>query len=163
MSKARMAGVFYLLVFAVGSFALLGGRARSAAALVGGGLYIVVNVLLYQLFKPVSQPVSFIAACVSLAAIVIGSLDLLPVNTLVFFGVYCLLIGYLILRSSFVPRVVGILMLFAGLGWLTFASPALARRLFPFNFAPGLIGEAALTVWLLFSRVGTTSTRPVHT
>jgi hypothetical protein len=48
---------------------------------------------------------------------------------------------------------VGVLMVFAGVGWLTFAFPSLARSLSPFNFAPGLIGEGALTLWLLFTRV----------
>src|SRR5204862_6534957 len=69
--------------------------------------------------------------------------------TLVIFGVYCLLIGYLILRSTFLPRAVGALMVFAALGWLTFLSPALARDLYPYAFLPGIIGEGALTLWLL--------------
>jgi len=46
---------------------------------------------------------------------------------LVFFGVYCLLIGYLIFRSAFLPRILGVLMGFAGLGWLTFLSPNSGR------------------------------------
>src|SRR6266436_4128408 len=40
----------------------------------------------------------------------------------VFFGVYCLLIGYLIFRSPFLPRILGVLMAIAGFGWLTFLS-----------------------------------------
>ena len=50
---------------------------------------------------------------------------------------------------TFLPRVLGALMTFAGLGWLTFLSPALATYLYPYNFALGIIGEGALTVWLL--------------
>jgi hypothetical protein len=68
---------------------------------------------------------------------------------LVFFGFYCLLIGYLIFRSSFLPRILGVLMAFAGLGWLTFLSPPLVRYLSPYNQTPGTIGEGALTLWLL--------------
>ena len=49
----------------------------------------------------------------------------------VFFGLYCLLIGYLIFRSAFLPRILGVLMAFAGLGWLTFLSPPLANYLSP--------------------------------
>ena len=161
MSTARLAGIFYLLVFVTGSMALVGGRVGSAAMPIAAALYIVVTVLLYQLFKPVNPVVSLIAAGVSLAGIVIGPLRLLPVNALVFFGVYCLLIAYLSCRSRFVPKTVAVLMIFAGLGWLTFASPALARTLSPLNFVPGLIGEGALTCWLLFTRVGTPSARVI--
>ena len=66
-----------------------------------------------------------------------------------FFGVYCLLIGHLILRSTFMPRILGVLMMCGGLGWLTFVSPSLADSLSPYNLAPGMIGEGALTLWLL--------------
>jgi hypothetical protein len=68
---------------------------------------------------------------------------------IVFFGFYCLLIGYLIVRSSFLPRALGVLMAIAGLGWLTFLSPPLANDLVPFNLLSGLLGEGSLTVWLL--------------
>lgn len=68
---------------------------------------------------------------------------------LVFFGFYCLLIGYLILRSTFLPRVLGVLMAFAGLGWLTFLWPPLANHLSPYNLAAGVLGEGSLTLWLL--------------
>jgi hypothetical protein len=71
------------------------------------------------------------------------------INSLVFFGFYCLLIGYLIFRSTFLPRILGVLMAIAGVGWLTFLSPTLANHLSPYIFAPGIIGEGALTLWLL--------------
>jgi len=48
---------------------------------------------------------------------------------LVFFGVFQLLIGYLIFRSTFLPRMLGALIALAGLGWLTFLSPPLANSL----------------------------------
>jgi Domain of unknown function (DUF4386) len=66
-----------------------------------------------------------------------------------FFGCYCLLIGYLILQSTFLPRILGALMIFGGCGWLTFLSPPLAAYLFPYILAPGVLGEASLTLWLL--------------
>jgi hypothetical protein len=149
MNRARLAGCVYFLVFATGGLALAGrGAASSAAGAIAGVLYIAVTLLFYGLFKPVSQRVSAIAAVVSLAGIAAG--PLLKVNPLPIFGVYCLLIGWLILKSTFVPRILGGLMVFAGLGWLTFLSPSLAHALFPWNYAPGLIGEGSLTVWLLW-------------
>src|SRR5207248_7369992 len=64
---------------------------------------------------------------------------------LVFFGFYCLLIGYLIFRSPFLPRILGAAMTFAGLGWLTgsfasFLSPPFAIHLFPYIMLPGMLG-----------------------
>ena len=70
----------------------------------------------------------------------------------VFFGFYCLLIGYLIFRSTFLPRILGVLMAIAGLGWLTFLSPALTHALSPYILAAGL-GEVSLTLWLLVAGV----------
>lgn len=72
---------------------------------------------------------------------------------LVFFGLHCLGIGYLILRSTFLPRLIGALMLFAGVGWLTFLSPPLVSSLAPYNMIPGGVGELSLTLWLLFKGV----------
>jgi hypothetical protein len=106
-----------------------------------------VTLLFYDLFKPVNRRLSLLAACVSLVGIAVG--PVLKVNPLPIFGIYCLLIGYLIFRSTFLPRTLGVLMAIAGLGWLTFLSPALANSLSPYNFAPGLVGEGALTVWLV--------------
>jgi len=68
---------------------------------------------------------------------------------LVFFGFYCLLIGYLIFRSAFLPRILGALMALAGLAWLTFLSPPLANYLSPYNLAVGALAELSLTLWLL--------------
>ena len=152
---ARTAGVFYLLTFLAGGAAFfVRGRLGLAAGLIAGLCYVAVTLLFYGLFKPVSRRLSFLAAVVSLAGCAIGPLSrfhLAPsnINPLVFFGFYCLLIGYLIFRSTFLPRVLGALMAFAGLGWLTFLSPPLAKQLTPYNMMPGVLGEGVLTVWLL--------------
>jgi hypothetical protein len=71
-----------------------------------------------------------------------------------FFGVHCLLVGWLISRSTFLPRLVGSLLAFGGLGWLTLSlasllSPAFARSLVPYISIPGVVGELSLTLWLL--------------
>jgi len=67
----------------------------------------------------------------------------------VFFGVYCLLIGCLIFKSTFLPRILGVLMAIAGLGWLTFLSPPLANYLSPDILVLGFVAELALMLWLL--------------
>ena len=71
----------------------------------------------------------------------------------VFFGFYCLLIGYLIFKSNLLPRTLGVLMALAGLGWLTFLVPPFAHSLDPYIRAPGVLGELSLTLWLLVKGV----------
>ena len=44
-------------------------------------------------------------------------------------------------------------MALGGLGWLTFISPTLSGHLTPFNMLPGVVGETALTLWLLAAGV----------
>ena len=68
---------------------------------------------------------------------------------LVFFGIYALLTGYLVIRSTFLPRFLGWLGIFGGLGWLSFLYPPLAYRLLNYILILGLIGFAAKILWLL--------------
>jgi len=144
-----------------GALALLvNGPLRSAMLLSSSLCYIAVTVLFYWLFRPVNRGISAIAAGFSLVGCAVSILALLHLapstaQPLVFFGCYCLLIGYLILRSTFLPRILGVLMACGGLGWLTFISPALSDYLAPYNMALGILGEATLTVWLLAVGVNT--------
>ncbi len=62
---------------------------------------------------------------------------------------FCILIGYLIFKSTFVPKVVGVLFAFACLGLLTFLYPPLASSLIPYNLAVDALGELSLTLWLI--------------
>src|SRR2546425_13305104 len=68
---------------------------------------------------------------------------------LVFFGFYALLTGYLTIRSTFLPWILGVLGMFGGLGWLSFLYLPLGYRLFPYIAALGLLGAASLILWLL--------------
>ena len=67
----------------------------------------------------------------------------------VFFGVWCLLTGYLIFKARFLPRVLGILLIVSGSGWVLYLSPPLAAPLFPFIAAASAIGEIPLELWLI--------------
>ncbi len=151
---ARVAGAIYVVTFVAGSLALvLHGRAAAMAGAIAGLSYVAVTWLFYRLFRPVSRPLSLLAACVSFAGILIGPLGVKVVNPLVFFGVYCLLIGYLIYRSTFLPRFLAWLLAFAGVGWLTYLFPAVAKSLYPYVMIPGMVGEGVLTLWLLIRGV----------
>ena len=71
---------------------------------------------------------------------------------LVFFGFYCLLTGYLIWRSTFLPRALGVFMMLAGVGGLAFLAPVFATAHLPYTLA-GSVGELMLTVWLIVKGV----------
>lgn len=66
-----------------------------------------------------------------------------------FFGFSTLLGGYLIFRSTFLPRWLGVLSFIAGSGWLTFLYRPLGDRAFPIAALLGLLGAAATIFWLL--------------
>jgi len=78
--------------------------------------------------------------------------------SLAFFGVFCVVAGILIYRSTFLPRAIGALMALAGVCYFVnsfawFLAPPLAARLFPWILMPCLLGEASLCLWLLFAGV----------
>lgn len=78
--------------------------------------------------------------------------------SVVFFAFYMITIGGLIVRSAFMPRIIGVLLLIESVcaliySFATFLAPAFAAHLFPAILAPGLLGEGSLTLWLLLAGV----------
>lgn len=82
---------------------------------------------------------------------------------LVFFGLHCLLLGYLIYVSGYVPKLAGILLLFASLGYVidSFAhlllpqgSPLLAMTAGAL-IAVAVLAELSLSLWLMVKGVKT--------
>jgi hypothetical protein len=160
--RARITGVVYLLYFLTAiSAEVFIGRGRlvlyDAINLVAHAFYIAVTLLFYHLFKPVNRSLSLLAALFSLAGCANDLLDIFhlapyKINSLIFFGPYCLLIGYLIFRSTFLPGILGVLMAFAGLGWLIFLSP-LANQLSTYLKVLGFLAEMSLMLWLIVKGV----------
>lgn len=79
---------------------------------------------------------------------------------LVFFGVYCMIIGSLIFKTRYIPKVLGILYAIAGAcyilnSFIMFLSPGFHNPLFPYILFPSFIGEAAVCLWLIFAGVKT--------
>jgi len=68
---------------------------------------------------------------------------------LVFFGCFQLLLGFLIYRSTFLPRVIGALIAIAGVGWFTFLSPPVVNSVGGELEVLGFVAEASLMLWLL--------------
>jgi hypothetical protein len=69
----------------------------------------------------------------------------------IFFGLHLGLLGYLVLKSGFIPKFIGILLVIAGLGYLT---DSLGKFVFPgYNVEVSMvtfIGELVFMFWLLF-------------
>jgi hypothetical protein len=171
--KARIAGILYVLIF----IAAPTGAATATATkmLVTLSCDTAIAFIFYGLFKPVSRSLSLLAAVSRLVFVVIlGTASLNYLSPLVLlnghrspdafnradalsmvpFGFHCILIAYLIFRSNFLPRFLGVLMALAGLAYLTFLNPQFGSRLFfPYLAIPGVLGEGSLTLWLLIMGV----------
>ena len=77
---------------------------------------------------------------------------------MVYFGLQCATVGYLIARSGFMPRAVGVLLGIGGsfyvISSLTYlVSPALGTLLSPVVIPVAFLGEGSTTLWLLFKGV----------
>jgi hypothetical protein len=218
--SARLAGFLYLLIILGALFipfaaspSGISGMTLSGGALAGieriqasAPLYIVsgtaqllilacdiiVALLFFELLKPVSRPISLLAAWFRLIFTAIAGANLfnhfavlLALNgtpylsanqvdqsqalalfflklrtigfdvALVFFGVHCVLLGHLLFRSTFFPRVLGLLLaLGGGVAYLSnalvHAMPAeLREALFPYVMLPAGIAELLLALWLM--------------
>src|SRR5262249_11783497 len=72
----------------------------------------------------------------------------------IFYAGYLLVAGYLVFRSTFLPRIVGVLLAIRGLSYLiysfaTFLAPGFAAHLVPYIQLPSGVGELSLCLWLL--------------
>jgi len=76
----------------------------------------------------------------------------------VFYGLDLLILSYLILKSAFLPRAVGILVAVDGLAYLIYAftgllSPGAAHHLVPWIQIPAPVGEGSLSLWLIVAGI----------
>ncbi|HSP64192.1 MAG TPA: DUF4386 domain-containing protein [Pyrinomonadaceae bacterium] len=77
---------------------------------------------------------------------------------MVFFGIQCILIGYLVARSTFLPRILGVLLAIGGTSYVissfaNFLAPVFGAHLMPFIIPAAFIGEGSLGLWLLVKGV----------
>lgn len=151
--------IFYLLLRPVSnSLALMGTFVNliQTAVLVANKLNLVVPLLLlgdagYLANLPLEQrqTLSYLAISAHGHGFGIG---------LVFFGFACLIKGYLIVQSVYLPKILGALFMIAGLCYLinSFAlllAPSIAAMLFPFVLIPSFVGELAVSIWLIVKGV----------
>jgi hypothetical protein len=67
-------------------------------------------------------------------------------------------LGYLIFKSSYLPKAIGVLMQFAGLSYLInsfvlILAPAISERIVPAILLPAFVGEVSLYLWLTIKGV----------
>jgi Domain of unknown function (DUF4386) len=77
---------------------------------------------------------------------------------LIFFACFFLVAGYLIFKSGFFPKTVGVLYQIAGMsylmnGFVLILAPTFADRIFLLIAGPAFIGEASFCLWLLVKGV----------
>jgi hypothetical protein len=152
--KASLAGVFYFMAVLSAVFAesFVRGRLLYAVGLIPVASFAVVTVLLWQFLRPVNRNLAGLAALSNLFGLMLEAFEwhFRGVNiALAFHGLYCLLAGYLVFRSAFLPRILGVLMALGGLAWLTDLSIPLTNQLSPYNVITGFLGEGLTMLWLL--------------
>lgn len=169
LSPARLAGVAYVLYFVL-SFAggaLAGGDlvalsrgqagAAATAAWVGStAIYAVLVVLLARLVWDVDPRIAGAAIALGLVGCVIQAAASLvglgregPIAALFFFGLFMVLYGSLVIRSSAVPRLIGIMFIIAGLGWCAPVIPGFPAALGTVVQGFGGLTEIVFAAWLL--------------
>jgi len=158
--RARIAGALYLFSFLTAALSELfaRGQLNFAGDLIAVLGMLVMTLLLYDVFRPVSRSLSLLAAFLGLVGLFFEALRWQPRGmnvAIVFAGFYCLLIGYLILKATFLPRVSGVLMVVAGLAWLTWLSNPLVNYLSPYNLGVGALAELSVFLWLLVMGLNT--------
>ncbi|HEU5261755.1 MAG TPA: DUF4386 domain-containing protein [Gemmatimonadales bacterium] len=86
----------------------------------------------------------------------------------VFWGLWLFPFGILVIKSGFFPRVLGVLLFVAGVGYLTFSFTALVfpdyRQVVSQFTMPLYFGELAIMIWLLVkgAKVQPPDVRPAY-
>src|ERR1043166_920067 len=164
--QVNIAGEFLVVVFYIGVIGLLYTLLKPVnrpVAVLGPALGLVACALQAAACLLLSAPVAILSGPASLSAFSasrVQGLALLSLKlyngaygiALVFFAFYGLTIGYLVYKSTFLPRFIGVLLMVGGLAWLAYLSPALGASLFPY-IAVGGLGELLLMLWLLIAGV----------
>lgn len=179
---ARIAGCLYLVNIGAGAFAI--GYVSSVAPTIhdngvlfraGVAAHLIVTLtnpplalIFYELFKVVNRRLALLAAFFALVASGVegASLFLQVEHPVVaaydvyaaFFGFDLMTIGYLVYRSDFLPRAIGVLLVVDGVSYVLYSfvdilAPGLAGHLVPWIQLPILAAEGSLTVWLLVAGV----------
>ena len=150
--------IYYVLKPVSRSLSLLGAFFGLAGVAIGGASWVIhlAPLLLLHGDQYLTAFTTSQLQAMSLAALTL-QMQVFPIG-MVFFGIQCISIGYLIARSTFLPRILGVLLAIGGTCYLivsfaNFLTPSFGPRLVPFMMPVALIGEGSLGLWLLVKGV----------
>jgi uncharacterized protein DUF4386 len=89
----------------------------------------------------------------STALILLRANDTGAATAMALFGFSTLLNGYLIFKSNFLPRWLGVMGMIAGLCWLFYLYPPLGRAAFSITAIYGLLASVVMILWLVIRGV----------
>jgi hypothetical protein len=171
---ARSGGALYLAIIVLGAFAegFVANKLSRQLVLLAVLFNLVslavesISKLFLLVVMPTLSSADFLGAFEPqqrevLANLALRSHDIAFNIALIFFGLACLVNGYLIFRSGYLPKLIGVLMQIAGWSYLIacFAAlfaPALSDLITPLILLPLLIGESSFCLWLLVKGVNVT-------
>jgi len=140
------------------SLSLVGAFFGLAGVAIGGGSWIIhlTPLLLLHADSYLGAFTTNQLQAMSLAALKLQA-QVFPIG-MVFFGIQCISIGYLVARSTFLPRILGVLLAIGGtcyviVSFANFLGPSFGPYLVPFMMPIALIGEGAFGGWLLVKGV----------
>lgn len=151
MGYLVVTGLWYRL------FKPVNGNIATVAAMIGGAACVILGIGTVFYLSPLAILTGVSAGpalqqAQSLAMVLIKLYGQCYNTSLIFFALYGVLTGYLAYRSTFMPPIVGILFMVAGIGWLVFIWPPLAKALYPYVLVTG-IGEGVFAFWLMIKGV----------
>jgi hypothetical protein len=152
--RGRLAAILYFAAVAVAVYFEF--IASGAMGIVSIALPVACSaaatLLLCSIFWTINPRTVVVAAIINLISLAFESLEVHPFGfhlAMVLHGVYAVLLGWLMLRSRALPRTLAAMMAFAGLVWLVYLVPPVAKAISPWNTAVGLLCEAAPMLWIL--------------
>jgi|SRR5438067_7013279 len=149
----RAAGIAYVAYFVL---AIMGAATASAPlSVLGTAVYFVLAIFLYRSFWRADRGIAL--ALLPLAAIgcVIQAVGIIEADrevqrlALLFFGLFLVVLGYLVARSMSAPRRLGYALALAGLGWCALMIPGLPGAAVVGVMIFGAVAEIVFAAWLL--------------
>jgi hypothetical protein len=117
----------------------------------------VLAVFIYRLFAPADPsialallPLAFFHCLIQAVGQIQADAGLLRFALLPFAG-YLMVLGYLIVRSTFFPDALGVLVAVAGLAWVLAVVPGVPTWCTLAVVVLGVVAEGALAIWLIIA------------